>query len=184
MLLDMIAPAVSSGTTLLDVGGGIGVIDHELLRAGVGHAVLVDASPAYLQVARDEARSRNLLDRIDFVDGDFVVHAPGIDPADIVTLHRVVCCYPDANALVGLSAARARRIYGLVLPRDGRFIRLGLRLINLGFRLRRRTFRAYGHSNSLVDGLVAAHGLRPLSERTTWFWRVVVYERAATETGG
>jgi magnesium-protoporphyrin O-methyltransferase len=184
MLLDMIAPAVSSGATLLDIGGGIGVIDHELLRAGAGHAVIVDASPAYLQVARDEARSQNLLNRIDFVDGDFVRHAPGIDSADIVTLDRVVCCYPDAEALVGLSAAKARRIYGLVLPRDGLLIRLGLGLTNIGFKLRRRTYRAYGHPNAIVDRLVAEHGLRPLAERTTWFWRVVVYERAATESEG
>ena len=72
--------------------------------------VLVDASPAYLEVARQEARQANLSERIEFVVGDFVRRAAEIDTADIVTLDRVVCCYPDAEALVGLSAIRAGRV--------------------------------------------------------------------------
>jgi magnesium-protoporphyrin O-methyltransferase len=181
MLLDMVRPAVTAGSTILDVGGGIGVIDHELLKAGAGHAVLVEASPAYLEVARAEARHRNLLDRLDLVEGDFVRHARQIDTADIVTLDRVVCCYPDVEALVGLSAARARRVYALVLPRDSWLIRLGLRVINLGYRVRRRRYRAYAHPNAVVDRIAAAEGLRPRSERWTFFWRVVVYDRVRTD---
>ena len=118
MLLELLAPYRSTGSTVLDIGGGIGIIDHELLRAGAGHAVLVDGSTASLEVARQEARRLNLLDRIEFVEGDFVRRAAAIDPADIVTLDRVICCYPDAEGLVGLSAARVRTAYGLVLPRD------------------------------------------------------------------
>src|SRR5215212_9408785 len=33
------------GATLLDIGGGVGVIHHELLAAGVASAMCVDASP-------------------------------------------------------------------------------------------------------------------------------------------
>ncbi len=175
----MILPTLTTGSTILDVGGGIGVIDQELLRAGAGHAVLADASPSYLDVARQEARRLNLLDRIEFVDGDFVRRAGSLDAADIVTLDRVVCCYPDASGLVGLSAARARRVYGLVLPRDGWLIRVGLRLTNLGYRVRRRAYRAYAHPNAMIDQLAAANGLRPRTERTTWFWRIVVFDRVA-----
>ena len=179
MLLDMIRPHVGHGSTIVDVGGGIGVIDHELLRIGAGHATLVEGSPAYIDVARQEARRANLLDRFEFVEGDFVRRAADLDPADIVTLDRVVCCYPDAEGLVGSSAALARRVYGLVLPRDRWFIRLSVRLVNIGFRLRRRGYRAYAHSNRSVDALVAARGLRPRSEASTFFWRIVVYERNA-----
>ncbi len=181
MLLDMIRPYGLEGSTILDVGGGIGVIDKELLLLGAGHAVLVDASPAYLDVARQEARQANLLDRIEFVDGDFVRRAAEIDTTDIVTLDRVVCCYPDAEALVGLSAARARRVYGPVLPRDRWLVRAGLRLLNLGFRIRRKAYRAYAHPNGRIDQLVAASGLQPRSEVGTFFWRVVVYDRARTD---
>lgn len=178
MLLDFVRRYGVAGSTVLDVGGGIGVIDLEVLREGAGHAVLVDASEAALKVAREEARRANVLDRIEFVAGDFVREAHAIDAADIVTLHRVVCCYRDAEALVGLSSARARTVYALVLPRDRWFIRLGLRLLNLAERLRGRGFRAYAHSNAWIDRLVAANGLKPRFEATTMIWRVVVYDRA------
>lgn len=179
MLLDLLRPYVSVGSTILDVGSGIGVIDRELLRAGAGRAVLVEASAAYLEVARHETRRANLLDRVEFVEGDFTRRATEIDPADIVTLDRVVCCYPDAEGLVAASAARARRVYGLVLPRDGWLTRIAVRLLNLWPWLRRRTYRAYVHPNALVDRLVAAAGLRPVAESGTRLWRVVVYERPA-----
>lgn len=177
MLLDMVRPAVTTGSTILDIGGGIGVLDHELLRAGAGHATLVDASAAYLAAARQEANRRHLLDRIEFMEGDFVRHAQRVEAADIVTLDRVVCCYADAAALVGLSVDRARRVYGLVLPRDSWLIRLSIRLVNIGFRIRRKAYRAYAHPNALIDRLLADRGLQPREERSTWFWRVVVYER-------
>ena len=180
MLIDMIRPLEIQGSTLLDIGGGIGVIDQELLHAGVDRAVMVDAAPAFLDAARDEARDADQLERIDFVEGDFVRLAGGIDAADIVTLDRVVCCYPDAEALVGLSAARARRVYGLVLPRDRWILRAGIGLYNLTLRIRRKTYRAYVHPNAVIDRVVAASGLRPTSEGRTFVWRVVVYERAAT----
>jgi magnesium-protoporphyrin O-methyltransferase len=177
MLLELLAPDRSAGSTLLDIGGGIGIIDQELLRAGAAHAVLVDGSAASLDVAREEARRLDQLERIEFVEGDFVRRAGDIDDADIVTLDRVICCYPDAERLVDLSAARARTVYGLVLPRDRRLTRIAVRLENLWFRLRRKAYRAFVHPTARVDELVAANGLHPRAELHTAFWRVVVYDR-------
>jgi SAM-dependent methyltransferase len=178
LLLDLVRPYAGRGSTVLDVGGGIGVIDHELLRSGAGHAVLVDASPAFLAVARQLARERNALDRFELVTGDFVTLSAEVESADIVTLDRVVCCYPDVEGLLSRSAGRARVVLGLVLPRDRWIIRLGLRVLNLWFRLRGKTYRAYAHPNRLVDRLVAAAGLRPVAETSTFYWRVVAYERS------
>src|ERR687894_2348876 len=67
MLLDLVRAYVTRGSTVLDVGGGIGVVDRELLKAGAGRAVLVDGSSACLDAARQLAREENLLDRIEFV---------------------------------------------------------------------------------------------------------------------
>jgi magnesium-protoporphyrin O-methyltransferase len=183
MLLEMIGQDHVRGASLLDIGGGIGVITRELLQAGAGHAVLVDAAPAYLEVARNELRAANVLDRVDIVEGDFVRRADAIEPADIVTLDRVVCCYPDAESLVPLSADRARNLLGLVLPRDSRLVRLALSVENLWFWLRRSPYRAYGHSNGLIDRLVGDLGLHPIAERRTFFWRVVLYRRGIEPAG-
>ena len=177
MLLEMIRRIGVEGSTLLDIGGGIGIIDQELLKAGADRATMVDVSHAYLQVAQEEARDADLLERIEFHQGDFVDRAAATEPADIVTLDRVVCCYRDADALVGLSSARANRVYGLVLPRDRFLIRAAIGAYNLTLRLRRKAYRGYVHSNAAVDALVEASGLRPRSEGRTFVWRVVVYER-------
>ncbi|NJD29054.1 MAG: class I SAM-dependent methyltransferase [Chloroflexi bacterium] len=178
MLLEMIRRRGVDGASVLDVGGGIGMVDQELLRAGAAKAVLVDGSPAYLEVARAEAQAAGLGDRIRLVQGDFTQLAADVEPAEVVTLDRVICCYPDVDALVQRSAARARRLYGLVLPRDGWWVRLlAARVENLWFALRRSPYRAFAHSNALVDRWVAAAGLRRVEERFTPMWRVVLFER-------
>jgi magnesium-protoporphyrin O-methyltransferase len=178
MLLELITARGASGASVLDVGGGIGVVDHQLLNDGADHAVLVEASPAYLEVAREEARRLGLTDRLEFVAGDFVRVASDLERADIVVLDRVICCYPDVERLVRRSAERARHLYGLVLPRDRWWLRLAGRLLNLSYAVRRSTYRAFVHSNALVDRLVADAGLQPTAERTTRYWRIVVFERA------
>lgn len=104
--------------SLLDIGGGIGVIQHELRAAGVTGITGVDASRAYLAMAREEAERRGYAGDARYVYGDFVALADGIAPADIVTLDRVVCCYPDMAALMDSAAAKAGRFLGLVYPRD------------------------------------------------------------------
>src|SRR5699024_4363436 len=100
--------------TLLDIGGGIGAVHHELLDAGVRSAVLADASAPYISVAKEEANRRGHSSRVTFVHGDFVALAPTIPPASIVTLDRVICCYADMEALVAASASHAERLYGAV----------------------------------------------------------------------
>jgi hypothetical protein len=99
--------------------------------------------------------------------------------ADIVTLDRVICCYPDVESLVRLSATRARSLYGLVLPRDRRLLRWSLPLLNAWFRLRGFRYRTFLHRNARVDDIVAKAGLRPIREDHTFVWRVVLYERLA-----
>jgi len=182
MLIDMIRSVGLRHATLLDIGAGIGVIDHELIDDVADHAVLVDASAPALDSARDEARRRGHIDRLEFVDGDFVAQAGTIDRAQVVTLDRVLCCYPDVAALVRMSASRARILYGLVLPRDRSTVRLGARLLNVWFRLRGLAYRSYAHSNEVVDSIVADAGLRVRMEAGTYFWRVVLYDRPVAAT--
>jgi magnesium-protoporphyrin O-methyltransferase len=163
--------------TLLDIGGGIGAIQYALLKAGARSAVSVDASTAYIEAAQLEARRQGLADRIEFHSGDFVELAGSLPPADIVTLDRVICCYHDMPALVGLSAARARELYALVFPRDGAWMRLALRLLNLFERLKGSPFRSFIHPTAAVEAVLLEHGLRRQFYRRAGVWQVALYAR-------
>lgn len=177
MLLDALTEDGVDQWTLLDIGGGVGAIQHELLKAGVRRVVGVDASAAYLEKAAEEVDRQGYTDRVHHHHGDFVRLASDVEAADIVTLDRVICCYPDMQALVGLSAMRARKRYGVVYPRRTWWTRLGFALINSTCKLRRTPFRIFLHPPEDVDALVHAEGLRRRFYGKTFLWQVVVYER-------
>lgn len=177
MLVEAIKEADVAGETLLDIGGGVGAIQHELLDAGLKHATDVEASTAYLNAARAEAQRRGLADQVSYQQGNFVDLAEEVAPADIVTLDRVICCYPDMEKLVSLSAARARKLYGLVYPRDSWWLRIALVLGNLFFKLRRSAYRGFIHPTKAVEAILSSNGLKRQFCRKTLVWQVVVYKR-------
>jgi len=176
-LIDALAAGGVDGQTVLDIGGGVGAVHHELLRSGAATAVDVDASRAYVSVAREEAERQGHSDRVRYLAGDFVTLADEIDPADLVALDRVICCYADLAALVGRSAALARHRYGVVYLRDTWIGRLGVMVENTWLRLSRSPFRTYVHSTGDVDAIVAAHGLVKRLEQRTLIWQLALYER-------
>jgi magnesium-protoporphyrin O-methyltransferase len=177
LLVDALSAEGVRGLTLLDIGGGVGAIQHALLETGAATAEAVDASRAYLQAARSEAQHRGLAERISYHHGDFVAIADQIPPADVVTLDRVLCCYHDVEGLVSASAAHARRLYGLVYPRDRWWIRLGIRLLNLVYRLQKTPFRTFVHNPQAVEALLSRQGFSRRFYRETLLWQVVVYGR-------
>src|SRR5215213_3725564 len=149
-----------AGLTLLDIGGGIGAIQHALLEAGAAHVIDVDASSAYLAASREEAAHKGHAERITYHHGNFVDMADTIPAADIVTLDRVICCYHDMPALVDRSSAKAARLYGLVYPRDTWWVRAGVRAVNALTWLQRSSFRIFAHSSAAVDAIVQRNGLQ------------------------
>jgi SAM-dependent methyltransferase len=178
LLLEALLAQRSHDRTLLDVGSGVGTIPHELLQAGFSGAVQVDASAAYLAVSEQEADRKGLRNRITFYHGDFVELASDLEPADVVTLDRVVCCYPDVERLVASSAAKAQHLYGLVYPRERFVTRIGISLANIWFRLRGSTFRPYLHPTEEVERILQGCGFRRTSLAHSFLWQVAVFSRA------
>jgi 2-polyprenyl-3-methyl-5-hydroxy-6-metoxy-1,4-benzoquinol methylase len=166
------------GTTLLDIGGGIGAIQHELLTAGAVGATSVEASSAYLAAAREESDRRGLSGRITYLPGDFVDLAASVPPADIVTLERVLNVYADWERLAVLSAERARRLYGIVIPRETPFVRMVISAINLMLWLKRKPLRAAVVPIDAIDRVLATIGFRRQSSgRVGPAWQVAIYRR-------
>jgi Methyltransferase domain len=176
-LLDGIKTDDVRHSTVLDVGAGIGVIGLELLAAGATAVTNVDAARAYVAVGRHEIERRRLSDRATFHHADFVEIADNVKPADIVTLHRVVCCYADWPTLLDVSAIRARRLFGLVYPNDRWWIRLAIGCGNLVLRLRRQSFRGYVHPERGIDERIRGAGFEERLHHRGWVWQTVVYVR-------
>jgi SAM-dependent methyltransferase len=176
-LIDVLVAEGVEGASLLDIGGGVGIVQLELLEAGAASSVDVDASGPYLQVAEAEAEERGFTGRTAYRHGDFVALADDVDAADVVTLDRVICCYPDVRALVGASARHARRLYGLVYPVDRWWTRGMGRILNFFTMLSRSDYRMHVHSERLVDQLVREAGLVPHYRHAGMVWQTVVYAR-------
>jgi SAM-dependent methyltransferase len=179
VLLGALLEAGVADASVLDVGGGVGAVHHALLEAGARSALDIDASPAYLDAARAESARRGHAERARYQRGNFVELAAATEPADIVALDRVICCYHDMPALVGASAGKARRLYALVYPRDTWWIRLGVRLLNRACALRRSAFRTFCHPTAAVEDAVRRAGLSPSFHQDVGMWQVAVYERRA-----
>ena len=103
--------------------------------------------------------------------------AEGLPAADVVTLDRVICCYPDMPGLVGVSAAHARELWGAVLPRERLITRWVLAALNVLQRLRRSAFRVYLHSTDGVTRELGARGFRLRHHERTFLWQVMVWRR-------
>ena len=177
-LVDAIRAQGIEGASLLDVGGGIGAIQLELLAAGLASSSSVDASAAYVEVARSEAARRGYADRTRHVLGRLGDVGDTVAPADIVTLDKVVCCDPDVDALLGEVAAHARRMIGLVVPRVTWWNRVAARLYTLWGRVVRDPTRWYLYDTDRIDGLLRAAGFARRDVTQTFIWRVALYLRA------
>src|SRR6266511_2008941 len=127
--------------------GRMGDLDPEPLRgAGAERVTAVEAAPAYVAAAREEAGRRNVADRLDLVNGDFVSVAGDVMPADVVTMDRVVCCYPAYQPLLEAALRRSRRLLAFSYPRDRWYVRAAVGMQNLSRALFRSPFRGFVHS--------------------------------------
>jgi len=164
---------------LFNIGGGIGVISAELAADGIAGATLVEASPAYLEVARRELQSRNGSRSTEFLLGDFAKIADTLPDADVITLDRVVCCYPDAEGLLRGAAARTLQLLAFSYPRDRWYMRATTAVQNLLRWMKGKPFRTFVHSPQQMSGVLGHAGLVRAATQGTLVWVVDLYCRVA-----
>jgi magnesium-protoporphyrin O-methyltransferase len=167
------------GASVLEVGGGVGGIELVLLEAGASRATNVELSSAYENAARELLAERRMSERVDRRVADFVVGADGVEPHDVVVMHRVVCCYPDVDALVGAAAARTQRRLLLTYPQHRFLVRAAMAVVNVFLRLSGSTFRVYVHPVARIDRAAAQHGLSVAARvRHGLLWESSAFARA------
>ena len=174
MLLDAIHKKGVQGLNFLDIGGGIGAIQHDLIKAGASNGTSIEASSAYIDLIKDEI---DLTEKVVFKHGDFTTIASDLDSADIVTLDKVICCYDDMDELVGLSSKLAQKIYAIVYPRDNWWTKLLLPIINFYPKIKGSSFRVFIHPTKQVEDIIIRNGLKRNYYNKRLFWRVAIFTR-------
>lgn len=171
---------VAEPLSVLDIGCGAGGVHQELLRRGVARrAVGVDAASASIEAARQNAAVLGLAEAADYVHADFAQRAAEFEPADIVVLDRVVCCYPYLEALLGGAAAHTRRFLALSLPIERWWMRLLFWFFNATFWFIGGGYHPYLHPHSRVRAIAAEAGLQPVHADRHLLWQILIFERAA-----
>jgi 2-polyprenyl-3-methyl-5-hydroxy-6-metoxy-1,4-benzoquinol methylase len=176
-MVELLSQAGVQNATVLEIGGGVGEIQLELLRGGAASATNLELSPAYDAEAARLMAEAGLADRVQRRLVDIAADPTAVEPADIVVLHRVVCCYPDYAKLLGAAADRARQQLVFSYPPRNPISRAFVAGLNLAFRLAGRDFRTFVHPPAAMLAVLAEHGLRPTAASRGPVWQVAAVNR-------
>jgi magnesium-protoporphyrin O-methyltransferase len=178
-LVDVLAAGGLEGATVLEIGGGVGEIGLELLRRGAASATNLELSPGYEDEAQRLIAEAGLTGRVQRRLADVDVEPAAVEPADVVVLNRVVCCYPDYAGLLGAAADHARRRLAFSFPPRNVVSRATIATQNTLLGWSGRQFRAFAHPPRAMFAVLTEHGLEPALAHAGPVWRVAAAHRPA-----
>ncbi len=184
-LLEALGSERLGGRTVLDLGCGTGDFALAALDRGATSATGVDLGPVAVREAETLATERQLRSRSRFVVGDAA--RVRLDRHDVVVLNRVLCCYPEVDALLENSLSVADHVFAFTAPPSGgpvgAYARAQAKIGNAWYRLRDtkfKGFRVFIHDLDAVDRRIRDAGFdRVVAARRRITWHLAVYERAA-----
>ena len=165
------------GADVLEVGGGVGGIQLELLKAGVAKTVNIELSSGYEAAAQELAEDEGFEDRIIRRLGDFVEHQHEFEPADVVVMNRVVCCYPWMERMMEAATNKTDRFLALTFPREKWWMKFGVGFVNRLMGLRKCDFRAFVHPVADIESVATRAGLVVRYTNNNLAWQALVLER-------
>ena len=180
-MVDFLVERGIRDATVLEVGGGVGEIQIELLKHGAARTVNLELSPGYEEQARQLLQEAGLADRAERRIHNIAADPAGVESADVVVLHRVVCCYPDYERLLSAAADHTRRLLVFSYPPRNPASRFLLGSQNLIFRLLRWEFRVFTHPPGAMLAVLERYGLRASYTERGVVWRVSGLERSQAE---
>jgi magnesium-protoporphyrin O-methyltransferase len=178
-MVDFVVTQGIDRATVLEIGGGVGGLHIELLRRGAQTATNVELSSAYDAEAAELLDEAGLTGRVDRRIVDLAADPEAVPLADVVVLHRVVCCYPDFQRLLGAAADRARRVLVFSYPRPHLLTRAGTLLENLTYAVRGQDFRTFVHSPKAMIDVLAEHGHVAAQSGQNTMWQFTGTVRAS-----
>ena len=158
-LLASVPPEAYVGSRVLEIGGGIGVLQAELLRRGAHSGEVIELVAAYRKYAAELARDLEVEDRTAFRVHDVLAEPGTVERADVVIMNKVICCSPDGLELVAVAAGLTRKALVLAFPRSTWPLRVAARLQHLFFRALGRKYRCYVRPFDAVAAAATSGGL-------------------------
>jgi 2-polyprenyl-3-methyl-5-hydroxy-6-metoxy-1,4-benzoquinol methylase len=165
------------GASVLEVGGGVGGIQIELLKRGAARAMNLELSSAYEPEAQRLLAEAGMTGRVDRRIIDIATAGQEVPPADVVVLNRVVCCYPDYAKLLGSVADHALRQVVFSHPPRNLASRALIGAQNLVFRMLGSDFRVFAHPPRAMLDVLSERGLRPIGTARALVWQVAAAQR-------
>lgn len=176
-LVDLLDQDGVPGATVLEVGGGVGEVQLELLRRGAASATGLELSAGYDSEAAALISEAGVVGRVRRRRVDIAADPAAVEPADLVVLHRVVCCCPDVAPLLAAAADHARHQLVFSHP-SGNLLAGALGSAeNVVLRLSGREFRTSAHPPATMLAVLAEHGLRPRAVHQGPLWTSVALAR-------
>jgi 2-polyprenyl-3-methyl-5-hydroxy-6-metoxy-1,4-benzoquinol methylase len=167
------------GASVLEIGGGVGDIQLELLGRGASRTTNLELVDAYDADASDLAETSRMRDRMIRRQVDIAVSPEEVEAHDIVVLHRVVCCYPDYERLLTAAADHAKRLLVFSHPPRNWVTWTFTRLQRVGFRLMGKSFQLFAHPPAALVAIAEGRGMRTDYTHRGPFWQIVGLTRAA-----
>ncbi len=171
-IVDFCADEGVEGATVLEIGGGVGELQLELLRLGAAEATNLELVDSYDEQAQALAASAGVADRVHRRRLDIAVSPGEVEPADIVVLHRVVCCYPDYERLLSAAADHARRALVFSHPPRNPLSRAMLGSQNAWFRFTGNSFRTFTHPPQAMLEVARSRGFDLSYRHAGGVWQV------------
>lgn len=169
-LVDFLAADDLTGATVLEIGGGVGEIGVELLRRGAAFVTSLELSSTYDADTRRLADEAGVGDRMERRIVDIAGSPDEVEPADLVVLHRVVCCYPDYQRLLGAAADRCRRRLAFSHPPRNTVSRSIIAAENAWWAVNGKGFRVFAHPPAAMTAVVEEHGMHPAMNNRGTAW--------------
>lgn len=168
---------VVEGSSVLEIGCGVGAVSTTLLRKGarVGH--YVEISSDYLEAAREIAEDAGVSEKAAFHLDDFAAAKNRYASADIVVLDRVVCCYPNGIKLIAKAARHSERYLVYTYPRPLWFIRFFKAMLSFTMRLFRQDYRFFIHDSERLAQAATEAGHVLVVTRAIGLWQLVVFSK-------
>ncbi|MDH5476078.1 MAG: methyltransferase domain-containing protein [Cyclobacteriaceae bacterium] len=176
-LIKVLNTISKSDLTLLDIGGGIGMLQWYFLKNGAKSTTDVDASTGYLEAAKQYAAENNWKEKTTFIEGDFNDHNEKIGHFDVVTLDRVVCCYPDFHTILKNATEKSNQYIALSYPMSNWASRFINQLGRIYFYFRKSAFKTYIHPSKQIRQLIVNQGFSAIHTSIKFPWHIQVYKK-------